>query len=556
MAKKVEDNLLNEIDAFIEEEKKPKRKRRTKKEIEAEKLEKKEEPVIEEVKPKKRGRKKKEVVEVSIEDSIEDNRVVEETAPVPMVEEEVEEVITEEAKEETKEIKVVEDEDDDLYLTQSFKPLKKKKRLKRSIVKFLKTLVILGIIGLVGWIVGSKLYGIYLDTKPVNLYKKVILETGKKVNSVINSIPIKDNYIFEMQFDSNMKSYDYLNGISVGYGYLIEEDNYEDYIYYIDGNYERNGIHTLVKNDKAYKKYDISDVVFNSKLEESKVRDLIEDLTLNIDLINDVIEGNSKVISNILEEDDIEVSDEELEVNGTTINVRCNSIVLSDSLVERYLDELYKDKVLVNKMSKLFNKENDVLRRYLNDKISKYVDEINFNLYVTDRYEFVGFDYELDGFRDMYYYQYNGSYDVNIKLNKYINRLLDVLDIKIDSKANLGIDVIDKDVDVSVNSDNKFNLVFKELEKNVINFQYKNSDSTVSMDIIIKKDNIVIEYKNDNGKYMDVDIHLFDYDKVIDTRDVTSSSKKINDANEKFNDEIKISQKKAINLIKDFIYGN
>ena len=552
MANKEIDNILNEIDAFIEEEKKPKRKRRTKKEIEVEKIENEEivEEVIEEVKPKKRGRKKKEVieeqVEQTIEDVIEDNRVVEETAPVPTVEEENEEdtVVDEPVVETiTTEISVQmdDDEDDDLYLTKSFKPIKKKKRLKRSIVRFFKILIILGIIGLIGWFLGTKIYGMYLSTRPVNIYKTAILETGKTVNSFINSIPSLDNGMFEMQFKTNMKSYDFLNNTMVGYGYSDNEEGYEDYIYYIDGNYERNGLHTLVKNNKVYKKYDVSDVVYSSKLEENMMRNILQETDIDMDIITDVIEGNSKVISSILKEDDIEVSSEELDINGITVNVRCNTMVLSDSLVDRYLDELYKNKVLVNKMSKLFDKDSDVLRRYLEGKISKYVDDLKFNLYVTDKYDFVGFDYELDGFREMYYYQYKDNKDINVKLSDEIN---------------LGVDVKDKDVNVLVDNESMFNLVIKEFEKNVINLQYKNSDSTVSMDILIKKDDILIEYKNDNGKFMDVVIKLFDYEKVIDINDVTTSSKKINEANERFKESIKSNQKDAYNLIYSIIYGN
>lgn len=552
MANKEIDNILNEIDAFIEEEKKPKRKRRTKKEIEVEKIENEGivEEVVEEVKPKKRGRKKKEVieeqVEQTIEDVIEDNRVVEETAPVPTVEEENEEdtVVDEPVIETiTTEISVQmdDDEDDDLYLTKSFKPIKKKKRLKRSIVRFFKILIILGVIGLIGWFVGTKIYGMYLSTRPVNIYKTAILETGKTVNSFINSIPSLDNGMFEMQFKTNMKSYDFLNNTMVGYGYSDNEEGYEDYIYYIDGNYERNGLHTLVKNNKVYKKYDVSDVVYSSKLEENMMRDILQETDIDMDIITDVIEDNSKVISSILKEDDIEVSSEELDINGITVNVRCNTMVLSDSLVDRYLDELYKNKVLVNKMSKLFDKDSDVLRRYLEDKISKYVDYLKFNLYVTDKYDFVGFDYELDGFREMYYYQYKDNKDINVKLSDEIN---------------LGVDVKDKDVNVLVDNESIFNLVVKEFEKNVINLQYKNSDSTVSMDILIKKDDIVIEYKNDNGKFMDVVIKLFDYEKVIDVNDVTTSSKKINEANERFKESIKSNQKDAYNLIYSIIYGN
>ena len=101
--------------------------------------------------------------------------------------------------------------------------------------------------------------------------------------------------------------------------------------------------------------------------------------------------------------------------------------------------------------------------------------------------------------------------------------------------------------------------MIKELAKNVINFQYKNSDSSVSIDVIIKDNKIVIEYKNDNGKYLDIDIHVSEHESIfnsIDFNDVTSSSKKISEAKEEFDKHINTSQKKSYELINDFIYGN
>lgn len=532
MAKKDVDDILSEIDAFIEEEKQPKRKRRSKVEMDAEVEQ---EELVEEVKPLKRSRRKREV-SLEIESEVED--VIEKTIPVPQEEDVIEEV--EMIKNETS-VDMSEDEDDDLYLTSSFKPIKKKKRLKRGIIKFFKTLVILGIIGLIGWIVGNKLYDMYLETKPINIYKRFVKETGKTLNGFINSIPSTDSGMVEIQFETNMKTYEYLNNNVIGYGYSNDKDGYEDYVYYLDGNYDRRGLHTLVKNNRVYRQYDNSDIVYSSKLEDSMLRDILQETDIDFDLINDVIEGNTKVISNIIKEEDIEVSEEELGINGTFINVKCNTLVLSEDFVDRYIEELYKDTVLVNKMSKLFDKDYEVLIRYLDDKLSELANDVKFNLYITKKYEFVGFDYELDGFREMYYYQYKGNKDINIKLG---------------DKTNLGVDVKDKDVDVLIDNESMFNLVIKELEKNVINFQYKNNDSTVSMDILIKKDNIIIEYKNDNGKYIDVDIRLFDYEKVIDTSKVTTSSKKQEVAKDNFNKYIKKDQKNAYNLIYSIIYGN
>lgn len=551
---KLEDDILNEIDTFIEEEKKPKRKGRPKKEVE--------EKIVEE-KTKKRGRKKKEVIieEPVIEDIVEEEMnnvsvVTEDTTEVPEVEGEEEltaevPVVSEEGIDEDEE---VEEEEEDIYITQSFQPIKKKKRLKRSVIKFFKILIILTILGVVGFFIFNKVLSIYNSTRPVNIYKAFVNGIVEESTRVLGNIDI-DEYKLDIDVDTNMKSYDYLNDSNFGYGFNVKEDKYQDYIYYVD-NYEEVGVYTLINDEKMYKKYTNNDDIYKSKYEESSIRDLIKFISLNYDNLDDIIEGNGKIINDILKVEYIKELEDEIEINGENIEVKCLSIEITDEIIREYINELKRDNDLVIKMSKLLNKDEDILIRYIEDKLSE-MEGNEFNLYITKDYKLVGFDYEIDGFRDVYVYNYNDSYDVSIKYDKYVKYLLNSLGINVGSINNLNLKINDDNkVNVATDNKDKFNLTVKEFDKSIISFEYKNNSSTKVMEAVIKKDSIVIEYKNDDGKYFDMDISLSKNEyNAMDLDDVVTSSKKVNAAADEFYSEMNRDQKDTYNLINDIIYG-
>lgn len=654
---KLEDDILNEIDAFIEEEKKPKRKGRPKKEVE--------EKIVEE-KPKKRGRKKKEVIieepviEETIEDIVEEEMnnvsiVTEDTTEVPEVEEE-EELTAEVPVISEKVIEEEEEEDEDIFITQSFQPIKKKKRLKRSVIKFFKILIILTILGVVGFFIFNKVLSIYNSTRPVNIYKAFVNGIVEESTRVLGNIDI-DEYKLDIDVDTNMKSYDYLNDVNFGYGFNVIENKYhakevkyQDYIYYVE-NAEEVGVYTLIDDETVYKKYTTAlaydsytiiayldenrtvdaskpnhvvnkektakklsgvldmteekilsllnkenmyqvylkkgisatekeeieslelpgiefegitkgtpmgnkDDVYKSKYEESSIRDLIKFVSLNYDNLDDIIEGNGKIINDILKVEYIKELEDEIEINGENIEVKCLSIEITDEIIREYINELKRDNDLVIKMAKLLNKDEDVLIRYIEDKLNE-MDGNEFNLYVTKDYKLVGFDYEIDGFRDVYVYNYNDSYDVSIKYDKYVKYLLNSLGINVGSINNLNLKINnDNKVNVATDNKDKFNLTVKEFDKSIISFEYKNNSSTKVMEVVIKKDSIVIEYKNDDGKYFDIDITLSKNEYTdMDLDDVVISSKKVNAAADEFYSEMNRDQKDTYNLINDIIYG-
>ena len=557
---RLEDDILNEIDAFIEEEKKPKRKTRSKKEIEVEE------------KPKKRVRKKKEVlveepvIEETIEDIVEEEMnnvsiVTEDTTEVPEVEETIEvpevedeEVTTEDSVNSLEVIEEDEEEDEDIYITQSFQPIKKKKRLKRSVIKFFKILIVLTILGVGGFFIFNKVLSIYNSTRPVNIYKAFVDGVVEESTRALGNIDI-DEYKLDIDVDTNMKSYDYLNNGNFGYGFNVKEDKYQDYIYYVD-NYEEVGVYTLIDDEKMYKKYTNDDDIYKSKYEESSIRDLIKFVSLNYDNLDDIIEGNGKIINDILKVEYIKEIEDEIEINGENVEVKCLSIEFTDEIINEYIDELKKDNALVIKMAKLLNKDADAFVRYIEDKLSE-IEGNKFNLYITKDYKIIGFDYEIDGFRDVYVYKYNDSCDVSIKYDKYVKYLFNSLGIEVGNINNINLNIKeDNNVNIATDNNDKFNLVVKEFDKSIISFEYKNNSSTKVMEVVIKKDSIVIEYKNDDGKYFDMDITLSKNEySDMDLDDVIISSKKVNEASDNFYSGMNKDQRDTYNLINDIIYG-
>lgn len=554
---KLEDDILNEIDAFIEEEKKPKRKKRTKKEIDADEIQE---------KPKKRTRKKKEViveepvVEETIEDIVEEEMnnvsvVTEDTAEIEEIEEKVEDTEEVPVVEEIVTPEVEDEEEEDIYITRSFQPIKKKKRLKRSVVKFFKILFVLAILGIGGYFVFNKVMDIYNSTRPLYIYRAFVDGVVDESTRVLGNINV-DEYKLDIDVDTNMKSYEYLNNGNFGYGFNVKEDKYQDYIYYVD-NYEEVGIYTLINDEKMYKQYSNNDDVYKVKYEDSNIRELIEFVSLNYDNLDDIIEGNGNIINDILKEEYIKVLDDEIDVNGENITVKCLSLEITDEIINEYIKEFKNDKELVNKMSKLLNKDEDKLVRYMEDKLND-MEGNKFNLYVTKDYKLVGFDYEIDGFRDVYVYYYNDSYDVSIKYDKYIKYLLNSLGIEVGNINNLNLKINDDNkINVAADNNDKFNLIVKEFDKSVISFEYKNNSSTKVMEVVIKKDSIVVEYKNDNGKYFDMDITLSKNEySDMDLDDVIISSKKVREANDEFYSNMNRDQKDTYNLINEIVYGD
>lgn len=558
--KNIDDDLksvLDEIDAFIEKEKTHKKSKKKKDKVEIKEV------VTPEV-PKKRGRRKKEEIQDIVTKELSKEEVIEEEI------EEFQEVenILDEVDEDEEEIEVVsdideEEEDDDLYITRSFKPLKKKKRLKRSIVKFIRFIVILAILSVLGYFAWVNLYKVYYNSRPVNIIKNTIDYVGDEIVEKLDYIDFNDDTIFEFDVDTNIKKYEYLNDVKFGYAYW-NEDNYQDLVYVNNINNVRVGKYTSLESKKYNVSYLNSDAYYVTENDNSEIRNIIKYLSNNGKRLDEVILGNIDIFKKLIKEEYISVKDEELYINGNTIPVKCNSLVINEDnrikLYDLYMDELFKDEELLNDMSKVFNKNAEKMKHLVKDYLSTLEKDFTINVYTKNLYNVVGFDYEIDGFIVAYYYKNGNDIEVSMKIEDYVNKLLNKLDFDIKNGTNVGIIGDEsKGIKVSLDKEDKFNLVLKEFTDKKISFEYKNLLGTKVNDVVINKDSLVIEYKNDSGKYLDINMKVMDNNENtldIKERELYTSSKKINDMKYEELDKLNKEEKDVYNLIIDIFYNN
>lgn len=549
-------SVLDEIDAFIENEKTPKKTRKKMDKVEIKEV------VTPDV-PKKRGRRKKEDIQDIVTKEVSKEEVIEEEIEEFQEVENILDEVDEEEVEIISDIDDEDDEDDDLYITRSFKPLKKKKRLKKSIIKFIKFIIILAILSILGYFAWVNLYKVYYNSRPVNIIKNTIEYIGDEIVEKLEYIDFNDDAIFEFDVDTNIKKYEYLNDVKFGYAYW-NEDNYQDLVYVNNINNVKVGRYTSLDGKKYNVSYLNSDAYYVTENDNSEIRNIIKYLSNNGKKIDEVILGNVDIFKELVKEEYINVKDEELYINGSTIAVKCNSLVINEDnrskLYELYMDELFEDEKLLNDMADAFNNNVEKMKRLIKDYLSTLDKDFTINVYTNNLYNVVGFDYEIDGFIVAYYYKNGNDIEVSIKIEEYINKLLNKFDFDIKNGTNVGIIGDDsKGVKVSLDKEDKFNLVLKEFTDKKISFEYKNLLGTKVNDVVINKDGLVIEYKNNTGKYLDINMKIMDNNEnILDItkRELYTSSKKINDIKDEELGKLNKEEKDVYSLITDVFYNN
>lgn len=515
MAKK-NDVVLDEIDAFLEQEKSPKKKRSKKEEVIIEEVEEEEKvEVVPEV--KKRGRKKKEEVQV------------EEVKEEPIVEE-VKEVKKEKKVKEKKNVTV---DEEDLYLTQSFKPLKTRKRLKKSVVRFFRNLIIFGILGVLAFFGYTKVKDMYNMLKPVNVYKEFVKGFEETAIEMLDELPIKNNFKIEVDVNTNIEDYKFFNDNNMTYNFNLREDGYEDFLA-VNGK----GAYTLKNSESTYIKFSNSDNVIEAKDKYSSMLTFITSVLRTKEDAKDIVEGNSKVIINILEEEDIKSKDESLTINDEELNVKCHTLELTDDLINRYLVELFKDDKLVETMAEFADLSIDEFKKDFEDSLLKYKNKININLYV-DKFELAGFDVEVDGFREGYLYVNGEEFDCKINgLYSFIGLEGTEADFRLSSK-NI-------DDDTAVLLEEKENMFTDE-------FEYVYAEDNTKM--TVTNNRTVYEYKK-GDKFVNVVVNYSEGEVLNLTTDNLITSQRTIDKETKEFDKLFNNNESAVFLFENlYIYG-
>lgn len=367
--------------------------------------------------------------------------------------------IVEDKDEEVKVTKV--NTEDDLYLTSSFKPLKKRMKFSKVLKFIFKIIFSVALIGSFIYFVLFPIYKMIEDSKPKAIFSNTLDYVQEQVNSFLdNNLKInEDKYSMEfvLGFDSdNKKVSEFVDSSFVFYygtdsnseilekGYFVEKDGIKhgykeieengkkylhmttsDYIFEdgeMDG-YKRNNSLTgstgsvITKDDKNY--VNTIEKILNKTI---KAEDLIANRIVSTEDYKYYVNAIVKALKQTIDTDDLVANREELEIDGFTINVVRNSLEFDKKKMVQFEKDikniLLKDEKFLNIEAAIKECTVEEIRKSYNE-VQEYDDKFNLaiNLYTTKGNKFVGFDIEKDGFRDYYFYKYENKFEAHANLS-------------------------------------------------------------------------------------------------------------------------------------------
>ena len=394
-----------------------------------------------------------------------------------------------EKKEDTKEVKIIDEpteeliamdgeesdkDEDDLYLTKSINPIRKKKLRVRKIIKFLITLFILVVLGIVGYfklikpfylsIVNSdprKVFENGLDyisdeaKKTINQYVDdrgiVLLNINTKIDSNIDGFSHDDNTYYNVLYGYDPLNKRLLSSISVSDGnefknsFLLEND----IVYQKVSNYD-----SYIKLDKYTNVLAENSFYINNKDAFEKVQKYISP-TEYMYYINNTI----SIYKSFFEDEMFSKENYKIERKGKNISVIKNTLTLNSDQIVKINDEIME------------KKENDVKYKKVADVYGNFLTfdsgnkKVIINIYTKFNNKIVGYDIEEDGFTTSFFYKLKDdgtSYDAYFKFNgdKYdVSRRDTNISIKVNSSEVVA--------DLNIKEDSYEKLVFDfELTKN------------------------------------------------------------------------------------------
>ena len=468
-----------------------------------------------------------EEIDNNIDDDLEDGEVTEEFDIEEKVEEKEDLVNTQEKKDNDKE--------EDIYLTTSFKPFKKRFRISKVFKIIIIILLVSAILFSLGFFVIKPLYNKYLQSKPHAIFNKTIDVVSSSLVSFINDVVVEDDkYYLDLNYklNSNIEDLYYLTDFNYGFRIGIDPSKkvYDELIYIRDNDFDY-GLNYIEKDDNIYVKYSTSDRILNlGKIEEdnneyyNEIASLLDESVVGKKNLIYYIEENTKIFKELLDVTDIVRENDELSINSRNIKVVRNTLnidfTLALDLAKRYKELVLEDDKLLD-ISASFN---DMTIQEYKDYLDNLVEEIDkdyqgsINIYTINGNEFVGIDIEENGFRNFYYYNYLDNFEFYFNATEDED-CLNGGDCVIDNQNILSLVGEKKDnyinVDVIYNNEKIAVLEVKDFSKEKIDFAYEiiEEDSKINGNVLIYYDsedktyNIDFGYKKDNS-YINMNLYI------------------------------------------------
>lgn len=311
---------------------------------------------------------------------------------------------------------------EDIYLTTSFKPLKKRIKLKKVFKIVFIFILLAGITGSFVYFIGLPMYKKYNDSKPKIIFNHTVDFLSNKLTSVVENVYYEKDTIYSdinFNLDSNMESLKILKDYTYGYqiGINPHEKIYEDIAYVKDQN-EKHGFHYIEKENNAYIHLSNSENYLNlGKTEEDDefynfYKKYLKDLSVDKEESIYVIRKELDIFKEILEPNLITSNKDELEILDETKKVTRNSFTVDKKeatrLNKKYYELVSRDDKLVEILAKMDSQTKEEYLKELEEKLKDdYEEDYKFiiNIYTMNGTEFVGFDIEENGFRRIYFYK-------------------------------------------------------------------------------------------------------------------------------------------------------
>lgn len=322
--------------------------------------------------------------------------------------------------------------EDDIYLTRAFQPLRKRFSFSRFLVSLLALLNIAALLFIIYAFFAKPLYQLYINSKPEMVFSNTIDYVFDKLDGFVDSELGENGFYEDFSISANIKSgnVDIINLKDYSYGFGIgnsSKDKMSELSFFMKQGSTKTGYRFIVDDDKYfmnaigsdnyYKVEDNDDSEFNTDIFK-----VIEELNIVSDIedYKYVLDFYRNFIKDVVKEQKITSAKDVIEVKGEEINVTRNTLELNkeswDRIVDKYIERVFEDEMLLEIMMRIDEMTKDEYKEYLNEMYDEEDLKQYINIYTIKGVQIVGFDIEEEGFRIFYFYR-----NTNEDFSAYIN---------------------------------------------------------------------------------------------------------------------------------------
>lgn len=384
------------------------------------------------------------------------------------------------------------DLEDDLYLTTSFKPFRKRFKLSKLLKFLFKTLFLLALLVAFAYFVILPLFNMLNDSKPKVIFDKSLDYIQESVNNFfggdVSNID-KFSYKFSFNVDGNMEEIsNVIDSDFVFAGAVDAKRQAFDASFFVNSKDTNYGYSILEREGTNYINFSTSDVYIKDFFENSD-SSLIEKYFESLDDMSRAssseykyyVDKIVKTLKKLITDEDLIATKEEITIDGVTSNVVRNSLKLDKKRIEKLERDiskiLIKDKKFLEIEAKISETSIDEVEKSYNE-FEQYDDDylLTFNIYTVKGNKFAGFDIEENGFRNIYYYNIDNKLELHLNLSsteecrnggdcaEADRMILDFVGTKKEGEII---------VDLLFNNEDVGSLIFNEFSEEKIDFDYK-----------------------------------------------------------------------------------